>query len=660
MKVLNFCKQLDILAEGVNLNVKGGKGVKSLVGSLLTAISLGMFTYTCVYLIQEYISTNSPVVVQQPSFNQNYPAIDMKANNMIPYFVVYAGGSTTSPVNASQAAAYFTFTLSYITYVQTYVNGTNTQVQTLNYTIAMPCSIVDPMPVNSTTPISIINYQQYGLCFNTSALPSTTVRGNSGDQFMSVLSLVVHPCILLTGCVSTTQSESSSFVAALRNPILNLSNYEHPLSYFLLPNQFVYVNPTITQRTVSNLGVTEVWDNNGMFSSDSLRVNYSTVNPTFPNPIRRNQVVATCNSTLILAGLCLPYYRYDYFSSGSYLKITRYYTGAIETMANIGGLRDIIFTAFIFIYMGYNRWFKKSYLVELIYKMKAERKSSKVKPWGVVDSHPPELNLGRSPSTGSELRQSYSIGKSQSKEGIISVSQEVIDHAYEVIEDSLDVVNIIKELNTLKVLTKFLMKDYHKKLVPLVALNIDINKREKRSAGKPKLCGNCKCPLSFGSKKPVPTSPERSSSSKEDYIRAQSSIGGGSSNDKAENMSVDKAYCQLIDAMTNFKTDPLDPVQAFDAQSESKVLMNQQPGEIGTLDQKLDKYCFDHLQQSRFLQLEARGKISPLSIVPVHAPVKKTTLDSILSPTKSNSILNPPKANSKKVIIADAEDWAVK
>ena len=44
--------------------------------------------------------------------------------------------------------------------------------------------------------------------------------------------------------------------------------------------------------------------------------------------------------------------------------------------------------------------------------------------------------------------------------------------AYKIVENSLDVVTIVKELNNLNVLTNLLLQDYHRKLAPMAALSL--------------------------------------------------------------------------------------------------------------------------------------------------------------------------------------------
>ena len=52
----------------------------------------------------------------------------------------------------------------------------------------------------------------------------------------------------------------------------------------------------------------------------------------------------------------------------------------------------------------------------------------------------------------------------------------VIDQAFSIVEKSLDAITIVKQINVLKFISHFILKEYHTKLVPLVALNIDLQK----------------------------------------------------------------------------------------------------------------------------------------------------------------------------------------
>ena len=59
--------------------------------------------------------------------------------------------------------------------------------------------------------------------------------------------------------------------------------------------------------------------------------------------------------------------------------------------------------------------------------------------------------------------------------------------AYGLITESLDILNIIREINTLKVLTQFLLRDHHQLAVPPVALNLRLAKMAEK--GKPVATG---------------------------------------------------------------------------------------------------------------------------------------------------------------------------
>jgi len=69
--------------------------------------------------------------------------------------------------------------------------------------------------------------------------------------------------------------------------------------------------------------------------------------------------------------------------------------------------------------------------------------------------------------------------------------------AYEVIINSLDIITLIRGINNLKVLTGLLLSDYHQKLVPLIALNIE----NKKAVENKKKLAKIKSPTSdMGSK----------------------------------------------------------------------------------------------------------------------------------------------------------------
>ena len=69
--------------------------------------------------------------------------------------------------------------------------------------------------------------------------------------------------------------------------------------------------------------------------------------------------------------------------------------------------------------------------------------------------------------------------------------KKVRGEAFTVIKNSLDIVTMVKEINNLRILTHLLLKDHHLKLVPAVALSLQLSKgnmkkgdpRESEGAG---------------------------------------------------------------------------------------------------------------------------------------------------------------------------------
>ena len=56
--------------------------------------------------------------------------------------------------------------------------------------------------------------------------------------------------------------------------------------------------------------------------------------------------------------------------------------------------------------------------------------------------------------------------------------------AYKVIESRLDIVTIVREINKLKVLSHMFLKDYHRKMVPLVSLSLHLQDKTNRGLSR--------------------------------------------------------------------------------------------------------------------------------------------------------------------------------
>ena len=200
----------------------------------------------------------------------------------------------------------------------------------------------------------------------------------------------------------------------------------------------------------------------------------------------------------------MPYLTFEWCSGMKHNTITRKYSGFLDYLGNIGGINSIMAMVCIGIYSWWHWKQEKIAVVHAVYGLKkapSKRKCSDIlacckKKNGSISSDNKVTT-----TSGAEFQSLFTqqTGKSRPgartnpdidaniKKGTIYVSSGVIDQAYDSIRGSLDLVTICREINTVRYLASFFIKNYQKGLIPLVALSKTLQeKKEKLNIRKSK------------------------------------------------------------------------------------------------------------------------------------------------------------------------------
>ena len=108
-------------------------------------------------------------------------------------------------------------------------------------------------------------------------------------------------------------------------------------------------------------------------------------------------------------------------------------------------------------------------------KKRVEPNNSKIE---LESSIHPVNEKGAQPTTSKTTDNEKSSESNAFAEDLCAAPKEVIDEAYQLIEQNLDLMTLAKEINLLKVLTHTLLTDYQMVLAPLVSLNVDLAKHK--------------------------------------------------------------------------------------------------------------------------------------------------------------------------------------
>ena len=467
-------KALDFLAPNVSLNVAGSSGVKTHLGAFLTLIASGLFTLMSVVIIHAYVRTDNPSVTQEVRYKTAYPKIDFLQHKLMPVIFPYLEDVT--PIANTEMDRYFTVVANKARYTTT-LNDDGSQVQVIDKVqmYYRSCGdLIDEgknllyLPNQDAGMIHAMT-RKFGLCVEYNETESY-VQGRISDLVYEEIYIEVYPCLLedTTKCATVEELQLVSFIYATASANTDLSNKKHPISHIMTSDDYFYLNTNIGIQYQARFMENSIYDDLGYYFGATKVDSFFSIEKFNPSVSTRDATKLYCTKQEVIDDECGWYYSFMFISGGREAVITRTYKDLVSTIGDIGGVKEFVFLIFAVIYSAYNSNQKKKDMVRRIYHLQQD--SSRLKIWCACK----RKDVHQMPASSS-IPGSSSQGPDES---VKKVPRDVIDSAFDIIEDSLDAITIVEQLNIVKFIAHFLMQEYQKNLVPLVALNHDLQKAE--------------------------------------------------------------------------------------------------------------------------------------------------------------------------------------
>lgn len=492
---------LDVLAPNMHLNINGGWAIRTWAGVLITLCYVVFAAYCTMGQLQDFLDTTRPTIAQELQLNSNYPAIDLVKNKHVPVVFAYIGDSTI--LKYDEIKYYFTF--KYRQYIYNMPEGAENFDLITNELPVVPCS--DLIAKGSFDMKDYKNLGAYGnviqsagICVDPSGF-NLTVIGSNYDPYEMFGSLELFPCSLEDSSLCKPKDEVNQvWIQILKSAIgMNLGNKTDPITYQTSADDFYVLNTDLSQQYLQQLIMNKIIDNHGFLMESSEGQPYSTYDMPFYTSAWRDGSWTT-TSAEIESGDSTAYFIFGWASGMKYNIITRTYPGFLDCLGNIGGLNSLIGYACLAVYYWWHWYQEKLAVVHAVYGFKKAKKKrccfpkvffwkqqqDKVHPAnhkkeGIVQA----TELTVRPSTSLKAQTSDLGTEAYVEDGSIYVSSKIIDEAFDSIKESLDLVTICREINTIRYLASVLIKDYQKGLIPLAAFSqkMQMNREREESAG---------------------------------------------------------------------------------------------------------------------------------------------------------------------------------
>lgn len=451
-RYVSYLKRIDVLGEPVSLTVDKKSTYQTYIGALFSVVFFCTFGWGVYFFFLDYIDTTSPSSLQIQSESRIYPKFNMYREQVIP--PIFIADKNSKLALAGDIRKYGTF----VAIRKTYDVGLNQNVvglQIKNEQIEIvKCSELpselDDVLYGSWNEDSVLKTikNENGLCLKPKTEEDFTIEGKPTDDKFSTIKIVFLPCLKSPDCIPITELVRSFVSIAQNAKSLNISNKYNPITIVPKVEDFLPLSPSWTSNFVRNIKTNRIQDSSGTFSKEVERAKYLDVGRQELAQSFRDITQFTCTALQYASSTCLPYITIEYFSSGTDQALFRTYTGILDTLGNIGGLKEVIMIVFAFIYSFYHDRSMKKYMINKIYDSKGIFEYAK-------------LQKDKSPAGRDKVQEK------ETKE-IISKMHDVAEG---IIEENLDTITIVKEINRLKVLVDIFMKPFMRRMAPFVCLN---------------------------------------------------------------------------------------------------------------------------------------------------------------------------------------------
>lgn len=265
------------------------------------------------------------------------------------------------------------------------------------------------------------NYKEFGYCVDDEGKEVNLGAEDSIELF----SLSLYPCALTDGnCKSA--AGLGKFVSSISfpQPVSNFGDYKNPITYVTETSEWVGISTMFNVVNYHSLRINEVMQERGFLSRLETTHRYISIDKSTNQIRNRDPTETTCTEDKI--DYCYPYIIHNFLMTNKKMKIVRSYKGVVESISEIGGMIDLIFTVFVLIYSFYHNSAEKRFLVKEIYK---------------IEDTPSQFSLCKKKSRAEVAAVNFDDTPK---------SKEIFKKAADRVQKDLDIIALVEEINVIK------------------------------------------------------------------------------------------------------------------------------------------------------------------------------------------------------------------
>ncbi len=475
-------RKLDILAPEIKFNIGGESGVKTVLGGFLTIFYCLSVLVLTAYIMRTYFRTDIPMTMTQYYTREDTPAIRLAEHGMLPVLVPYR--DSTTPLSADLWDSYFSLVVVRREWKrsiqdrnsQVEISFSDTEIET------SPCSKLITTDAKylfeffKGNPLLQTLVTAYGICIKNPSL--IEVVGDEWKDASSTFIVNIKPCRDKSKCVSAQESSKMKFQYLVPKSSLDHTDKDNPRREFLDIATTAQLNPYARQSISVVLQNNSVHDYVGIFPQWKQKLQWFDVKSVEEKTEARDAAVFGCEEQSFRNEIICPsFISFELKSSHHVFQVNRRYKNLIETFGEVGGVNEVLYIIFVLLYFRYNSLAKEELIVKKVFGFfdevqERERRASKLLNFSVAEQ---QSQLGLCTKVKQKCKSClfsilFCLKKKKTFDEVYK--EGLKESALKNIQENMNVFNIIREMNNLKVICNFLFKSHHIKLIPFLEFNI--------------------------------------------------------------------------------------------------------------------------------------------------------------------------------------------
>ena len=453
MKFKQTFVQFDLLAPPVAMLVYGRRSFPTVRGAILSILAVLLSMLFVAQVIYDFFNYTNPKISSNKISLPKAGDFDMLKGNLFPVLII--GDSRGYDISIDKVSNYFEFNTNFVEYKEQ-VKAPSVKVNmisckqlktSLNAKGKMAYFEGPSLKVADPHMKSIL---EAGICIDTETLnTSTTVFGLlDNDPNYRFFEIKINPCSN-SNCVSKNEM-LATLVNVLRfDAVVNLNEYMNPITYQSRIDLVLSPHPTSSLTYSNRLSNLQIRNSRpDFFLTESVQTNISVSSGYQSTLYNRDYTSFDCSAD---PASCSVYYILQYECLSDAVIYGRTYLGVVDALGSIGGICSLIFT----IIGGVHAF--------VVYKLQLMQKSLARRVYGIsfesmktIYCCKKQSNKSKTESLGPNEGSSAESTKPETNMNGFTAAQQA---GLDLVESSMDIHMIMKELNLLRMIFEMLVKD---------------------------------------------------------------------------------------------------------------------------------------------------------------------------------------------------------